>query len=153
MVLTQQHIIKPNNKYYDECLNLTHLSKNLYNQTLYRIRQNFIKNNKYEHHFNLINNYVKEHQIDYYTLPTKVSKMTVRKVDKNFKSFFNANKDYKVNPHKYKGKPQIPKYLDKQGNFVTEYYKEAISKTEFKKGFIKPSKTNIYLTFNNKQIT
>ena len=47
MRLVEQHIIKPNNKYYKELKNLCRLSKNLYNTTLYEIRQYFFENKKY----------------------------------------------------------------------------------------------------------
>jgi len=39
MKLVEQHIIKPNNVLYKDLDNLCFLSKNLYNQALYRIRQ------------------------------------------------------------------------------------------------------------------
>jgi len=149
LILVQQHIIKPNNEYFNECLNLTHLSKNLYNQALYRIRQHYFETQSYKNVFELINELVKEKQVDYYALPTKVSKMCLNKLNKNFISFFKANQDYKVNPSKYKAKPRIPNYLDKNGSFVVEYYKEAISKKQFKLGILNPSQTNIHLTFKN----
>jgi len=159
LILVQQHIVKPGNEYFDECLKLTHLSKNLYNQALYRVRQHYFLHDKkvfsetencvetksYKTAFDLINEFTKEKQIDYYALPVKVSSMVLRKLDKNFISFFRANQDYKVNPGKYKAKPRIPNYLDKEGSFVTEYYRDAISKRSFKKGFIVPSKTSIKL--------
>ena len=47
MRLVVQHIIKSNNKYYKELKNLCRLSKNLYNATLYEIRQYFFENKKY----------------------------------------------------------------------------------------------------------
>ena len=149
MVLVQQHIIKYNNKWFNECLSLAHLSKNLYNQALYRIRHHYFETKCYKGFIELNNELVKDKQVDYYVLPTKVSKMTLRKLDKNFISFFKANKDYLINTKKYKAKPRIPNYLDKNGSFVVEYYKEAISFKQFKLGFINPSQTNIHLTFKN----
>ena len=40
---------------------------------------------------------------EYRNLPIKSSQQTLKLLDQNFKSFFNANKDYKVNPNKYLG--------------------------------------------------
>jgi putative transposase len=43
-------------------------------------------------------------------LKAKVAQQTLRRCDKNFKSFFSANKDWKKNPKKYKGKPKPPHF-------------------------------------------
>lgn len=42
---------------------------------------------------------------------------TLRLLDKNWKSYFRAIKDWKKNPSKYLGMPKIPKYLKKDGRF------------------------------------
>lgn len=43
----------------------------------------------------------------------------LRRLDKNWKSFFASIKDWKKNPSKYKGMPKLPKYLKKDG--LTEF--------------------------------
>ena len=64
--------------------------------------------------------------------------------DKNFKSFFASIRSYKVNPSKFKARPQLPKYKDKtNGKFVAIYEKGAINKKKFNQGLIKLSGTNI----------
>ena len=47
MNLVERHIIKRNNIHYKELRKLLHLSKNLYNATLYEIRQYYFQNKKY----------------------------------------------------------------------------------------------------------
>ena len=42
---------------------------------------------------------------------------TLRLLDKNWKSFFKAIKDWKLHPEKYLGMPKLPKYLKKDGRF------------------------------------
>lgn len=42
---------------------------------------------------------------------------TLRVLDKNWKSYFKAIKDWKKNPSKYLGMPKLPKYLKKDGRF------------------------------------
>lgn len=42
---------------------------------------------------------------------------TLRVLDKNWKSYFRAIKDWKKNPSKYLGMPKLPKYLKKDGRF------------------------------------
>jgi putative transposase len=44
---------------------------------------------------------------------------TLKILEQNWKSYFAAIRDYKVNPHKYFNKPKLPNYLDKEhGRFV-----------------------------------
>jgi len=51
-----------------------------------------------------------EGETNYRLLKSAVSQQTLRRLDKNFKSFFICLKDFKKNPGKYKGKPRPPKY-------------------------------------------
>ena len=46
MILVEKHIIKTKHKNYNEVDNLCWLSKNLYNSTLYDVRQYYFKNKK-----------------------------------------------------------------------------------------------------------
>ena len=82
---------------------------------------------------------------DYISLPRKVSNGTLRLLEKNWKSFFNAIKDYKKNPSKYFGQPKLPKYKNpKKGRSVVIYEKGAIYKRDLVKNqILKLSKTNI----------
>lgn len=137
MILTERHIIKKTNSLYKELDMLCFLSKNLYNSALYTVRQFYFENKKYINWININNQFIKDKQIDYYALPCKVSQQTLKMVDQNMKSFFNALKAKN-------SKPRLPKYLDKtKGRFVVTYTNQAISKTEIKKGYIVLSKTNI----------
>lgn len=137
MILTERHIIKKTNSLYKELDMLCFLSKNLYNSALYTVRQFYFENKKYINWININNQFIKSKQIDYYTLPCKVSQQTLKMVDQNMNSFFNALKAKN-------SKPRLPKYLDKtKGRFVVTYTNQAISKTELKKGYIVLSKTNI----------
>ena len=137
MILTERHIIKKTNSLYKELDMLCFLSKNLYNSALYTVRQFYFENKKYINWININNQFIKDKQIDYYALPCKVSQQTLKMVDQNMKSFFNALKAKN-------SKQRLPKYLDKtKGRFVVTYTNQAISKTELKKGYIVLSKTNI----------
>jgi putative transposase len=82
---------------------------------------------------------------NYISLPRKVSKGTLRILDKNWKSFFNSIKDYKKNPKKYFGRPKLPKYKDKKnGRNIVHYEKGAVSKRKLvKESIIFLSQTNI----------
>lgn len=137
MYLTERHIIK-NSKELDEvCFN----SKNLYNKALYLVRQYYFENKGYLNFFGVDRLMVDSKDEDYYALPTRVSKQTLRLLDKNFKSFFSLVK--KKQSGKYNKSIRIPKYLDKQGRYITIFPKDALSKTYLRKGIIKLSSLSI----------
>ena len=141
-------------KIYEEVDLLCWKSKNLYNSGLYEIRQHFFNTGKYLNYYELDKLFKNNNQKDYRNLPTKSSQQTLKLLDKNFISFFNAYKDYKVNPHKYLGKPSLPKYKDKgKGRYIVKFDYQVISKKELKRGYIKPLKTNLLININfNKNI-
>ena len=145
MVLVEKHIIKPKHKYYDEIDNLCWLSKNLYNSTLYNVRQYYFENKKLLKYQVINKMYVDTNNTDYRALPAKVSKCTQMLVEHNFKSFFALLK--LKSKGKYDKPIKIPKYLDKKkGRQVVHYEKGAISFKE--QGYIKLSKTDIKLKTN-----
>lgn len=142
MVLVEQHIIKEKDILYNELDNLCFLSKNLYNATLYRVRQYFFETKKYLNYNAVNKEFTHSNNVDYRALPAKVSKMTQMLVDQAFKSFFTKRKNGGV-------KARIPKYLPKDGRQVVTYTKQALSFKEI--GYVKLSKTNIKIkTYINK---
>ena len=146
MILTERHIIKKTNPLYSELDNLCFLSKNLYNSALYTVRQHYFENKKYLSWVNINNNFVKDKQVDYYALPCKVSQQTLKMVDQNMKSFFNAIKAKK-------SKAKLPKYLDKvKGRFVVTYTNQAIGKKALQNGYVELSKTNIKIKTQVKDV-
>ena len=145
MVLVEKHIIKPKHKYYDELDNLCWLSKNLYNSTLYNVRQYYFENKKLLKYQVINKIYVDTNNEDYRALPSKVAKHTQMLVEHNFKLFFGLLK-LKAKG-KYNKPVKIPKYLNKKtGRQVVHYEKGAISFKE--QGYIKLSKTNIKIKTN-----
>ena len=139
MVLVEKHIIKPSHQYYDELDHLCFLSKNLYNATLYTVRQYYFTTKQFLNYQAVNKLFVSGNHPDYRALPAKVAKHTQMLVEQNFKSFFGLLK-LKAQG-KYNKPIKIPRYLKKTGKQVVHYEKGAIS---FKKqGFIQLSKTNI----------
>lgn len=145
MRLVEQHIIKPSHKYYDEILELCHLSKNLYNATLYEIRQYYFENKKYLSYFNIDHKFRNESNLDYRALPAQTAQQTMKIVDSNFKSFFKLikKKDIK-NIH-------IPNYLDKEGYFAVIYTNQTLGKGLLS-GTIKIPRTNILFRTKKRNI-
>lgn len=111
----EQIIIKKNHpkfKIIDEmCFN----SKNLYNEANYVIRQEFIENGNYINYYDM-NKEFKTHE-NYKLTFSQPANCTLRLLDKNWKSYFKAIKDWKEHPNKYLGMPKLPKYLPKDGRF------------------------------------
>lgn len=150
MKLVEKHIIRPHDKRYKELDHICFLSKNLYNSTLYTVRQHFCNTAQYLN-YNAVNKlFTDTQQKDYCALPRKVGKMVQMLVDQEFKSFFTNNKNYKQG--KSSVKPKIPKYLDSiKGRQVVTYTKQALS---FKiKGYVKLSGTSILIKTNKTNVS
>ena len=111
----EQIIIKkdhPKFKIIDKmCFN----SKNLYNEANYVIRQKFIESGEYLNYYDM-NKEFKTHE-NYKLTFSQPANCTLRLLDKNWKSYFKAIKDWKEHPDKYLGMPKLPKYLPKDGRF------------------------------------
>ena len=136
-------VVKKGSPDYQEIDELCFKSKNLFNATLYYQRQSYFDTGRFIKHNDLNTNFAQINQPDYRALPAKVSKYTQKKVDQAIKSFWSLKKSKNIT-----FTPKIPKYLKKNGRFVIEYEKDALS---FKKeGFIKLSKTNIYIPIPSK---
>lgn len=60
-------------------------------------------------------NYLKIEDNPYKMLAIQTSQQILRNLFKDWKSFFVSIKDYNKNKSKYKGRPKLPKYKDKNG--------------------------------------
>lgn len=134
MLLTEKHFIKKSNPLYKELDEMCFLSKNLYNQALYRIRQHYFNAKEYLNYYYNVKQLTKEKQTDYTALPAKIAQWVVKQVDQNFRSFFASLKSKKVD-HKV----SIPKYLEKNSKYMLTFTNQAISRKELKFGYLKLS--------------
>jgi putative transposase len=102
---------------------LTHHAKNLYNQALWTLREAFEVTGRY-FSYPQMDKAMKqvinlEGEINYRLLKSAVSQQTLRRLDKNFKSFFMCQEDFKKNPSKYRGKPRPPSFQkEKHDNLI-----------------------------------
>jgi len=90
-------------------------SKNLYNLATYTIRQEFINNHNWIHYRDL--DKMLQRTDAYKELKSQPSQCTLQVVDRQWKSYFKAIKDWKKNPSKYLGMPKLPGYKEKNGRF------------------------------------
>ncbi|MEN8219716.1 MAG: transposase [Pseudomonadota bacterium] len=111
---------------FERLKDLTHHAKNLYNQTLWTLREAFEATGKYFSYFQMdkamkqVTNL--EGEVNYKLLKSKVAQQTLRRLDKNFLGFFRASQDFKKNQGKYKGRPKPPRFKQKQfDNLVFDY--------------------------------
>lgn len=115
-IRTEQHQIKRRDSLWKVVDENCFFSKNLYNYANYYIRQEFINNG----------NWIRYNELDkilhvsdpYKELMSQPAQQTLAILDKNWKSFFTAIKDWKKYPEKYLGRPRPPKYLPKDGRYV-----------------------------------
>lgn len=144
MLLAEKHVIKQSSPLFKEVDDLAFRSKNLYNAANYVIRQHFFKHGvvlSYNQMAKLM-----QSEDSYCALPRKVSQQVLRVLDRNWKSWAEALKEYQRCPAKFKAEPKIPKYKDKrEGRNLLIYTSQAISKVKLKEGFIKPSGTALLI--------
>lgn len=95
---------------------LSHLSKNLYNEANYIIRQEFFKSGKWIRYYELCK--LLKNSDNYKALFAQTSQQILKIVDRNWKAFFNTIKEWKTHPEKFFGKPRIPHYKKKEGEFI-----------------------------------
>lgn len=151
MQQVERHKIKPSHRFWQEIDRLCFLSKNLYNYANYKVRQSWIFDKVYLG-YNQLYHLVKRTP-DYQAMPAKVSQQVLRLLDKNWKSFFEANKSYKLTPDKFTGRPKLPRYKHKiKGRNLLTYTIQAISKTWLNKGIVKLSGTDIKIKTKVKNI-
>ncbi len=164
MQLVERHIIGKKHSHFKEIDATAFLSKNLYNKANYIIRQEFISTSKQKEEGSRENaNWIRynalqkslqnDKDFDYIQLPAKVAQHVLKGLDKNWKSFFAAIRDWKKHPQKYTGRPKLPRYKHKvAGRNILTYTIQAISKTQLKNGFVKLSGTNISIPTKQKTI-
>ncbi|NLH37575.1 MAG: IS200/IS605 family element transposase accessory protein TnpB [Thermotogaceae bacterium] len=94
---------------------LCRLSKNLYNATLYAIRQYYFTEKKYLRYESAYHA-LKDNE-NYKFLNTDIAQQTMKVVDRNFKSFFALISKAKQGDYKFSN-IKLPHYLPKDGYFM-----------------------------------
>ena len=116
----EKHLIRPSSPCFSLIGDFCHRAKNLYNHANYIVRNRFIKDGYWTRYKEL--DQILKHDLeypDYRAMPTAQSAQQVlRLLDKNWKSFFAAINDWKQHKEKYLGRPKLPKYKEKNGQFI-----------------------------------
>ena len=97
-------------KEYSFLREMCHLSKNVYNESVYNIRQHYFAEGtylRYEANFGQIKN-----SENYINLGSNISQQAMRAADQSFKSFFALKRKAKEGQYE-NWKVKLPSYLDK----------------------------------------
>ena len=122
MYLTQKNHLRATKAEYQLLRYLTRLSKNLYNTTLYTVRQSFFDTSSYLN-YELAYHLLKENE-NYRKLPSQVAQQTMKAVDRAMKSFFGVLKARKMG--NYNRPIHLPRYLPKEGYFPCTFAADMI---------------------------
>ena len=94
---------------------LCRLSKNLYNEAIYSIRQYYFREHKYLRYES--NYHICKESENYKILHTDIAQQTMKVADRCFKSFFALVKKVKEGSYQY-NLVRLPQYLNKEGWFL-----------------------------------
>jgi len=111
VIRTEQIWLSPNKILSRLC----HLSKNIYNEA------NYIIKNAEEGiwiRYNELDKILREESENYNSLPAQTAQQILKLVDKSWKSFFQAIREWKIHPDKFLDKPNPPHYKNKNGEHV-----------------------------------
>lgn len=117
MYLTEKDIIRQDDSRFEVIKELCQLSKNLYNASLYDVRQHYFNTKQYKTWQTQRLEFVKSKNIDYYSLNSHIAGEVLMQVGRTYLSFFKNQSN--------KG---LPRYKDKNGYNVVTIPKLAISK-------------------------
>ena len=123
--LTQQIIISNKSSKFAPLDELCFLSKNLYNVTLYHIRQYYKETGKYLSYNKLAKELSDSNNLDYRAMPyAQSAQQVLRQVDNQYKAFYASIKSKKM-----KGKKvRLPKYKDKEDGRNVFIYTNQVAK-------------------------
>lgn len=151
MQLVERHLIRKGDARFDEIDRAAFAAKNLYNVANYQVRQAFINEGIYLNYVT-INQQLKSSE-QYQALPRKVSQQVLRLLEKNWKSFFALRDAWCASPERFRGRPGLPQYLQKQtGRHVLVYTIQTLSRVALRRGVIQPSGLTIAIKTQQSQV-
>ena len=115
IIRTEQIWLFPNKTLSKLC----YLSKNLFNQANYLIK-NAEKGNwmYYSKLDKILNGRGTNPSENYKQLPSSVAQNVLMLLDKSWKAFFRAMREWRINPDKFHSKPKPPRYKKKNGEHI-----------------------------------
>ena len=103
---------------------LCHLSKNLFNEANYIVRQEKFAVGRWIRYHELCNTL--KTSANYKGLPAQTAQQTLRTVDACWYAYYMAMEDYQINPEKYLAMPRFPRYKKKDGEFILVFSNQQV---------------------------
>jgi transposase len=143
MKTVEKHLIKKGHDWYQYCIEVSSVSRCLYNTVQYTQRQSYF----YGHGALTLANLNKlfksnEH---YKALPAKVSQLVLKQNADAWMSYYAALSAYKKDSTKFTVKPNPPSYIESRYNLV-KFNNQAVGKREFTFGWVVPSMSPIRIS-------
>ena len=123
----------------DDLSFLCHMAKNLWNEALYPMRQAYFHN---KHHpdepkekipgYNVLAGTMKTSE-NFKGLNAQSAQQLLKVLDKSWKAYWMALKEYSKNPSKFLGRPKPPQYKPKDGEAVLTFTNQQVT---IKDGFV-----------------
>ena len=101
-----------------------HMSKNLYNEGNYKIRQEFFNHGRWIRYGSLYQ--LLKTSDNYHQLPAQTAQQVLKILDRSWKSFFRAIKAWKKDNSKFNGRPKPPGYKPKNGEFILVFTNQQV---------------------------
>lgn len=127
--------------YNEHISHLCHIAKNLYNQALYDVREVYFWNQNHQlpHEKKSVPTYsklAKKFKTDenFKQLYSSTAQWTIKKVIDDWSSYWEGIKSYKANPIQFTGRPRIPGYKKKDGEFILVFTNQACKIGKDKEG-------------------
>jgi putative transposase len=108
----------------DALSQLCHFSKNLWNEANYRVRKDFFSSGKWTRYNTLAGNF--KTSDNFKSLNAQTGQQILKILDRSWKSFFKSIKEWKKNPEKFLGKPKLPGYKEKSGEFMLVFTNQQV---------------------------
>lgn len=121
LIRTEQIQIKST----DELSSMCHLSKNLWNEANYLIRQEFFINGNWIR-YNTLAATLKTSE-NYKNLNAQTAQQILKVLDRSWNSFFKAIKEWSKNPDKFIGRPKLPNYKPKDGEALLIFTNQQVT--------------------------
>ena len=116
----EQIWLKPNQTLRWFC----HISKNLYNEANYRIKQALREQGK-RLRYSQLYHHIKGSP-NYRELPAPCAQQTLKLINRNWKAFFAAIKAWKEDPENFLKKPEPPGFKPKNGEYILVFTNQQV---------------------------
>lgn len=103
---------------------LCHYSKNLWNEANYQVRQEFFASGKWTR-YNVLAGSLKTSE-NFKYINAQTGQQILKVLDRSWKSFFKSIKEYAKHPEKFLGRPKLPGYKEKNGEFMLVFTNQQV---------------------------